>query len=296
MRLSITVSEESFRSLDEMFATLGKYGYGAIDYTGRDLGRLSAREESDYCSRLKSAAENHGLFIGQTHAPFLINRPESEFLGKDYRDSVIAAIERTARLGAKYVVIHPYCPQGLDFFINARTYDYAKLIDHNKEVNLECFSAFVPVLRREGLVMCIENLFAYDVLLQRHVPSSCSDADETNFYIDALGEDFFGACYDSGHLNHFGGDETAYIEKLGKRLKAVHLNDSWGKDFYGMDWHLMPGQGDVSWEKIASALEKIGYAGTANFEIGPRAGLWFIPQLKYISEVGNLIFNNEKKE
>lgn len=295
MRIGITAEEKDFGSADEMFAVLHSCGFGAVDYTGQNLGELSPRDEAAYCKTLKDAAAKHGIVFSQTHAPFLINRPEEEFLGEAYYKRVVAAIERTARLGARYTVVHPYCPQGLDFFIAARTYDYAKLIDRNKEVNLAFFRKFVPVLKKEGVVMCIENLFAYDVLLQRHVPSSCSDADETNFYIDELGEDCFGACYDSGHLNHFGGDETEYIQKLGKRLKVVHLNDSWGKEFYGMDWHLMPGQGDVSWEKVAAALKNIGYTGTASFEIGPRRGLWYLPQLEYIAKVGNLIFNNGKE-
>lgn len=295
MRIGITVEEKDFGSADEMFLALRRNGFGAIDYTGQRVGELSARDEMQYCKMLKDAAAKHDIFWSQTHTPFLINRPEDEFLGREYYARVVAAIERTARLGAKYMVIHPYCPQGLEFFINARTYDYSELIEHNKEVNLEFFSKFIPTLGKEGVVMCIENLFAYDVLLQRHVLSACGNADETNYYIDELGEDCFGACYDSGHLNHFGGNETEYIEKLGKRLKVVHLNDSWGKEFYGMDWHLMPGQGDVSWEKIAAALQKIGYKGTASFELGVRKGLWYLPQLEYIGKVGNLIFNNEKE-
>ena len=79
---------------------------------------------------------------------------------------------------------------------------------------------------------------------------------------------------------------------MGKRIKIVHFNDSWGKDFHGMDWHLMPGQGDVNWEKIASTLKEVGYEGTANFEVTPRRGKLFNAQLRYIGEAGNLIFND----
>ena len=75
MKLSISIGEESFKSLDEMFRTLKEYGYDAVDYTGRDLGRLSATEERDYCKRLTDAAGRYGMYIGQTHAPFLVDRP-----------------------------------------------------------------------------------------------------------------------------------------------------------------------------------------------------------------------------
>lgn len=296
MKLSIVTSEYWYKDMDDMLKTLHEAGFEALDYCGENLGRLSQKEEEEYCKKLTEKCKEYGIEIYQTHAPFLINKPEEEFLGEAYKNSVIAAIERTARLGVKYIVIHPYCPQGLELFINARPYDYSKFIDHNKEVNLQCFKQFVPYLKKYGIIMCIENLFAYDVLMQRHVASSCSDPDEINYYIDELGEDTFGACYDSGHLNHFGGDEENFITKLGARLKVVHFNDSWGKDFYGMDWHLMPGQGDVDWMKVKASLDKIGYKGTANFEVGPRKGVFFKPQLKYIAEVGNAIFNEEKGE
>ena len=56
----------------------------------------------------------------------------------------------------------------------------------------------------------------------------------------------------------------------------------------------MPGQGDVDWNKVANALKEIGYNGAINFELTPRAGVFFLPQLRYISEVGKLIFSEQK--
>ncbi len=304
MRISIVANELDFGgSMDKMFETLQGYGYSAIDYIGHGLGRFDAAEEKDYCKRLTESAERHGFIIGQTHAPFLIGREkerhltntEEEFLGDWLRTITEKAIERTARLNCKYLVVHPYFPQGLELFINGNTYDYGKFIDHNKEVNLKFFSQFIPLLKATGVQICIENLFAYDVLLQRHVPAVGSDPEEMHYYIDRLGDENFACCYDSGHLNHFGADEGEYIRKIGKRLKVVHFNDSFGKAFHGMDWHLMPGQGDVDWEKVASALKEIGYEGTANFEVGARKGKFFHPQLRYMAEVGHAIFNEEKQ-
>lgn len=292
MKIGICLGEWHFPNRHEWLTALKQCGFDALDYTGKDLGKLSPADEAEYCKQLKKDLKDHDVFINQTHAPFLIDRPESEFLSDEFYEQVKTAIERTARLGVKYIAVHPYVPQGYDFFVNARTYDYSKLIAHNKEVNLSFFSRFTPLLKETGVKICIENLFAYDVLLQRHVLATCGDADEANFYIDQLGDENFGCCYDTGHLNHFGMDEETYVRKLGKRIKILHLNDSWGKNFYGMDWHLMPGQGDVNWEKVASALKEVGYDGVASFEVTPRPGKFFMPQLKYIGEMGNLIFNS----
>lgn len=291
MRIGITVGEHLFSSRREWIDALKECGFSALDYIGRDVGKLDAAEEEAYCKKLVSDLREADIVISQTHAPALSNIPESTFLSDSFYEEIKEAIYRTARLGVPYIAAHPYVPQGLELFINARTYDYSKFIDHNKELNLEFFSRFTPVLKETGVKMCIENLFAYDVLLQRHALATCGDPDEANYYIDQLGDECFGCCYDSGHLNHFGPDEGEYIRKLGKRIKILHLNDSWGKNFYGMDWHLMPGQGDIDWEKVATALKEVGFEGAASFEMGPRPGKFFKPQLKYIGEMGNLIFN-----
>ena len=293
MKIGISANPKWFgNDLEKMFSTLKEQGFNSVD-VGIDTSdeTLNGMCEEEYYALYLETAQKYGFTISQTHGAFLINRPEEEFLGEEYFKTVIKCIYRTKLLKTKYMVLHPYCPQGLDFFLNARPYDYSKLIEHNKQVNLAFFKSLIPYLKEMGVMVCIENLFAYDVLMQRHVLGACGNADETNYYIDQLGDECFGACYDSGHLNHFAGDEAEYIRKLGDRLKVVHFNDSWGKDFYGMDWHLMPGQGDVDWNKVANALKEIGYNGAINFELTPRAGVFFLPQLRYISEVGKLIFS-----
>ncbi len=295
MKISIISNEFLFGgSVEKMFETLNGFGYGAIDYLGHGFDRFQGEEEKAYCKRLTEAAKKYGMEIGQTHAPFYINSSEEEFLGERLKKWVEQAIERTARLGVKYIVCHPYVPRGVEeCAVNAKPYDYSMFIDHNKEVNLQFFNQFIPLLKSTGVKMCIENLFAYDVLMQRHALATGGDPDEMNYYVDQLGDECFACCYDSGHLNHFGADEETYIKKLGKRIKVTHFNDSWGKDFKGMDWHLMPGQGDVNWDKVAKTLKEIGYEGNANFEVSPRRGKLFTPQLRYIAEAGNAIFNEE---
>lgn len=291
MRIGINLGEHYYPSRKEWLDALKSNGFSALDYLGKHCGVYSPEEETAYCNALKKETREADVIISQTHAPIKINCSEEEFLSKEFFEQVKKSVERTARLEVPYIAVHPYVPQGLDEFINARPYDYSKFIEHNKELNLEFFSRFIPILKETGVKMCIENLFAYDVLLQRHVLATCGNPDEANYYIDQLGDDCFGCCYDSGHLNHFGYDEAEYIRKLGKRIKIVHLNDSWGKDFHGMDWHLMPGQGDVNWDKIANTLKEVGFEGAASFEVVPRRGKLFDAQLKYIGEAGNLIFN-----
>ncbi len=282
-KYSISVNDMAFASTEEMFKKLHDCGYRAIDTSGADY-KDSAIEEKNYCDNFKRLAKIYDIELYQSHFPIVINKPESEYLGDEYKARVLKRVERVARLGIRNVAIHGYVPEGLDFFRNATPYDYTKLEAHNRELNLEFFSWLKPYLKKEGITACIENLFAYDMLMQRHVLSTCGNADETNYYIDNLGDDCFAACYDSGHLNLFGADEYEYITKLGKRLRIVHFQESWGKNFKGMDWHLLPGDGDVNWEAVKKGLTDVGYTGTINAELNPRKGKLFDLQLKYIAD------------
>lgn len=285
-RYSITVGQRDENicgSTEAMFKRLKEFGYGAVDTSGGSY-RDSYMEEREYCEKYKKLAKQYDIELFQGHAPILINRPESEFLSKEYKEKFIKRLERMARLGIRNVAAHGYVPEGIEFFRNDRTYDYTQLEAHNRELNLEFFAQFIPFLKQEGMILCLENLFAYDIILKHHVASVCADPVETNFYIDQLGEDCFAACYDTGHLNHFGADEYEFIKGLGKRLLITHCHDSWGKDFHGMDWHHLPGDGDVDWKKVAKGLDEIGYKGTINAEFKAREGAMYEVQMRYIAD------------
>ena len=290
-KYSMRMSADNFSSVEEMFKTMHEMGFNAIDFAvGGDFEDAAA--ENKFCEDSKKYSKIYDVEMYQSHAPIIINKPEEVFLSKEYEERMFSRLKRIAKLGIKNVVAHPYVPEGLDFFRNATPYDYTKLEPHNRELNLEFFGKFIPFLKDEGMTMCIENLFAYDILMQRHVLSAGGNPDELNYYIDNLGDDCFAACYDSGHLNHFGADEYNFITKLGKRLRCVHFNESWGKEFKGMDWHLLPGDGDIDWEKVKKGLIDVDYPGTINAEINPRKGKLFKIQMKYIADSLKALFED----
>ncbi len=281
-KYSITAKESWFDSTEDMFASMQKAGYRAIDSRGGAY-RDTPVEEKEYCKQFRTLAKRYDIELFQAHVPILINRPEDEFVGKDYFNVCVRALERMSRLGITRAAVHGYVPEGLDLFRNGQLYDYSKLEEHNRELNLRFFSTLAPIAKKEGIKLYIENLFAYDVKLAHHVASTCTNPNETLYYISQLGSDVFGACYDSGHLNHSGEDEYKFITTLGSHLGIVHFNESWGKDFAGMDWHHLPGDGDVNWQAVKRGLNDIGYTGTINAELKlrPEPKLMRI-QLQYV--------------
>lgn len=75
-------------------------------------------------------------------------------------------------------------------------------------------------------------------------------------------EDFLGLCYDSGHGNLYN-NGLAHLETLKHRLIAIHLCDNNG-DY---DSHLMPFNGNINWEKLASIIKTSTFHNVPTFEL-----------------------------
>lgn len=61
----------------------------------------------------------------------------------------------------------------------------------------------------------------------------------------------FGACVDTGHYLRSGEKPEEVIEKLGKRVHAVHL-----KDFVDAETEVVPGTGRLDYAKVVNALRE----------------------------------------
>ena len=55
-----------------------------------------------------------------------------------------------------------------------------------------------------------------------------------------------------------------YIAEIGSRVKNLHISDNDGTD----ERHWLPGKGIINFNAILSTLEKVGYNGTFNYEVG----------------------------
>lgn len=123
------------------------------------------------------------------------------------------------------------------------------------QCNLERLKLIKDHLISNGLNIriCLENLGGI-----------CKDIDEINRYIDQLGEEHFGICLDTGHLNLHDKDQRNFILKAGKRLTALHIADNEGQ----RDQHMMPyGRGNIDFDEVIRALREVDYEGLFNMEI-----------------------------
>ena len=108
-----------------------------------------------------------------------------------------------------------------------------------------------------------EKGYAIRICLENLIGLFCT-VDELNNLIDRLDDTCFGICLDTGHLNLKDKDQSGFIRKAGKRLRALHIADNEGE----RDQHMMPyAKGNIKWEPVVKALNEIGYSELFNLEI-----------------------------
>jgi sugar phosphate isomerase/epimerase len=159
------------------------------------------------------------------------------------------------------MVVHPFKLQ------------YKLGMEAEKAVTLKFFMDLIPTLKEHGVRVCVENL--YESVGGRITEGTCADPMDAIDYVDVLnqvaGEEMFGICLDTGHLQLTHRDPAEYIRTVGSRLKIFHLHENNGTE----DLHNLPfsfgSEPDcgTDWQAFVEALADIGFDGTLSFETFP---------------------------
>ncbi len=192
----------------------------------------------------------------QAHAPF----PAYVFDYPNILDYAISTykkcIEYCNVIGVKNLVVHGISrPRGCEL-------SYEQIHD----LNIKLYSSLIDTLKGTSVTVCLENLFVH-CGGNDYIEGICSDPYEAVDYIDTLnkmcGEEHFGLCLDTGHLNLIRGEFRQYVSILGNRIKCTHINDNYGTS---QDLHVMPYFGRGDQRPMLEGLKSIGYDGPINFE------------------------------
>lgn len=233
-------------------------------YAGRLNGffESSVEELVTFFLEYRMAMEKRGIRPSQMHAPypvFISGRAEqnSYMLGNVLPKSIVIA----EALNVPWVVLHPAKLQ------------YYEGKQEEIDTNLQIFKSIVPILKQCHVGICIEDL--YESIGSRITEGPCTDPEEAKWYVDTMneyaGEELFGICLDTGHLQLTKRNAGDYIRTIGSRLKILHLheNDAIG-DLHQMPYTFGSGRHDaLDWEDIAKALKETGFDGTLSFETYP---------------------------
>ena len=279
-KISISILSQWYRpdtDLDRIYGMLREAGIDGIDFS-LEASTFSAKngyedwffkkditELKTILSRFRDALDRNGLVVNQTHSPFPTMKPVGDGV-EEYNTYLVEAthkaIELTAFLGGKYVVIHPvHSPNTI-------------LADEQKKLNMAFYPQFIETAKRFGVKICLENMWGRrggnGVCI---FDSACADPREACEYIDELnaiaGEEIFAFCFDAGHANLCGKHMQNTLRTLGHRVQALHVHDTDKVN----DLHILPyscvapgGASVTDWEGMAMGLRDIGYNGFINFE------------------------------
>ena len=112
----------------------------------------------------------------------------------------------------------------------------------------------------QGVGVALENLM---------YPYTRRTADIVAF-IEQLGLDNLGVCFDTGHAHAAERDVAADLLAAAEHLTAVHFHDNFGANRDQLvpdaDLHLAPGLGTIPWPAVIQALDQTVYKGPAVFE------------------------------
>lgn len=199
---------------------------------------------------LREEAEKLGIEFSQSHPVFLPGHPNHQKpeLLETYHEMMRRSIIASSILGVKWAVVHPHEDRETT----------ALDTDACIKDNMDHFAPFVELAVKRNVGIAFENMIERETSKRRFA----SHAAELVALIDAWNDPRVGACWDFGHANFLYKDQRPALRMLGKRLKATHVNDNYGKS----DEHMFPFHGSVDWRAIMPVLAEIGYEGDFTYE------------------------------
>ena len=251
------IKEAGFSSIDLNIDTCFNAGY-LKDHMNEGKNPYEKGPEAviDWYRADIDAIRDAGLYIYQAHAPFPAYRPDAPAAFVDYSiETFKVALEVCRRIGCGRLIIHGISLTRGDIKHTQKDID---------AINEHIYTSLIDTAKETGVIICLENLFYVHegAICEGH----CSNEYDAVAFIDHLnalaGQECFGICVDTGHLNLVGKNQYKYLTTLGKRIKAFHIHDNDGKS----DLHLAPYTGTINWDAFCLGVKDAGYEGDLSFE------------------------------
>ena len=192
-----------------------------------------------------TALKESGLYFNGVHIPFGRDWDFSD-VNEDSRKGAMAKFKEIAPIIDRY---SPKC-----YIIHG---SYEPVATEDRAAKIEALKKSL----REMLEITKTTL-AVEIL-----PRTCllNTSSEAIAVIDSMNSEQIKVCVD---VNHFLQERSEDgVLSLGSRIVTTHISDH----DYVNERHWLPGEGKIDWMALISALEKIGYGGTFNYEVASGA-------------------------
>ena len=230
-RIGLSTSSVYPESTAHAFGYAASVGYDAVEVMVID-------SLSQDISTVKELSEHHAMPVSAIHAPVLLFT--QRVWGTQPWGKLERSAEMAAAVGAEVVVVHPP-------FRWQR--DYAR----------DFVNGIAALEESSGIAFAVENMYPWRASrrgVEMYLPGW-----------DPSTEPYANTTIDLSHAAIAGDDPVAMADRLGDRLRHVHLTDGTGS---AKDEHLVPGRGSVGAANFLRHLAGTGFGGEIVVEINTR--------------------------
>ena len=278
--------------LEELAASCGGWGFDGLELAcwGDHFDVGKALTDPGYCAGRRKLLEDHELqcwaignhLVGQAVCDLIDGRHEAilpaEVWGdgdpEGVRSRAAEAMKDSARAAAQLgvTVVTGFTGSSIWHLLYSFPPNDFEAIERGYQEFAERWGPIIDTFEAEGVRFALEvhpTEIAYDFVTTRRA-------------LDAIGDrKGFGINFDPSHLEHQFLDPAAFVAEFAERIFHVHVKDAVRQldgrssilgghlDFGepGRGWEFVsPGHGDVDFEAMFRALNRIGYGGPLSIE------------------------------
>jgi sugar phosphate isomerase/epimerase len=276
----------------ELAPKCAEWGFDGLELAcwGDHFDVAQAVKDSNYAANQRKLLENHGLgvwaignhLVGQAVADRIDERHKSvvdaEVWGdgdpEGVRQRAAERMKDTARAAAQLgvEVVTGFTGSPVWHLLYSFPPNDYSVVEAGYQEFAERWGPIIDVFDAEGVKFALEV----------HPTEIAYDFPTTRKTLDAIGNrEGFGINFDPSHFEHQFLDSAAFITEFGDRIYHAHIKDSkrrldgrssilgghldFGQPGRGWDF-VSPGHGDVDFEAMIRALNRVGYNGPLSIE------------------------------
>jgi sugar phosphate isomerase/epimerase len=232
-RIGLSTASVYPESSAHAFGYAASLGYDAVEVM------VGIDALSQQTSAVKQLAEHHDIAISAIHAPCLLFT--QRVWGTEPWGKLERSAEMAAAVGAETVVVHPP-------------------FRWQKEYAAGFVEGIAALEASTGIAFAVENMYPWRASSRRGMEMYLPGWDPSD-------EPYANTTIDLSHASIARSDPVAMAERLGERLRHIHLTDGSGS---AKDEHLVPGRGTIGAEAFLAHLARTGFDGDIVLEINTR--------------------------
>lgn len=232
-RIGLSTASVYPESSAHAFGYAATLGYDAIEVM---VGIDSLSQQT---SAVRQLAGHHGIAISAIHAPCLLFT--QRVWGTEPWGKLERSAEMAAEVGAEVVVVHPP-------------------FRWQKEYARDFVNGIAALEESTGIAFAVENMYPWRASSRRGMEMYLPGWDPSD-------EPYANTTIDLSHAAIARSDPIEMAQRLGDRLRHIHLTDGSGS---AKDEHLVPGRGAMGAAAFLRHLTGTGFSGEIIVEINTR--------------------------